>query len=42
LKKQYLGLQNAYPECTQRELLEKLKAISHEMLPLIPFEEIAL
>ncbi|MCB1068100.1 MAG: hypothetical protein KDK56_07935 [Simkania sp.] len=42
LKKQYLNLQNAYPECTQRELLEKLKAISHEMLPLIPFEEIAL
>lgn len=42
LKKQYLTLQNAYPQCTQRELLEKLEALSHEMLPLIPFEEIAL
>ena len=42
LKKQYLALQNAYPECDQKEILEKLEALSHEMLPLIPYEDIAL
>jgi len=42
LKKQFKSLQEAYPECTRQEILTKLKAISHEMLPLTPFQEIAL
>ena len=42
LRKELLTLKSKYPQSSESDLMSKLKQISHEMLPLTPFENIAL